>query len=198
MNKKHKKISKKHLVQHETKRKVLIKFILFLSIFMLYLAFIVGKYGLEKGFLVSLLTWSFFVLCTPVADAGFLIDFPLRLVTNLRMLFSEIIVWIIAIGINVYTYLVVPKTYKATKLLSLFKHILDKPWPFYAIILISMIGTFVSIQFGDELIDKTTHKERRLHQKHKNKYKMIIMIFIFVISFVLYDFLLQKLNIKIL
>ncbi|MCA9353073.1 hypothetical protein KC901_02720, partial [Patescibacteria group bacterium] len=67
------------MIQHETKRNALIRFALVLILFVGYFAFIAFRYGLENGFLVTAGTWSFFVLCTPVADAGFLLDFPLRL-----------------------------------------------------------------------------------------------------------------------
>jgi hypothetical protein len=52
------------------------KFSLVLLIFLGYFIFIAKKYGLQQGLFVSTLSWSFFVLCTPVADAGFLLDFP--------------------------------------------------------------------------------------------------------------------------
>ena len=82
-----------------------------------YFAFISYKYGLEQGFFVSLLTWSFFVLCTPVADAGFLIDFPLRLITKIKMFYAEIFVWLFAISLNFYAFFLKPKIYNKTKIL---------------------------------------------------------------------------------
>jgi hypothetical protein len=69
------KIQSRQLVKHETKRHILIKFLLVLFVFIIYFGFI----ALKDGFYVTILTWSFFVLCTPVADAGFLLDFPFRL-----------------------------------------------------------------------------------------------------------------------
>jgi len=187
----------KNLYNHETKRRVLLKFGFVVTIFFLYFLFIAKKYGVQDGFFVATLSWSFFVLCTPIADAGFLIDFPLRLITNIKMLFSEIIVWVIAITLNVYAFFVTPTVYDTTPLLSIFKHILEKPIPFWSIVLISAIGTFISIGFGDELMDKTKHHEREKYHKHKNKYKIILMIFLFAIAFVIYDFLLKALGINV-
>jgi len=154
------------------------------------------KYGVENSFYVTILTWSFFVLCTPIADAGFLLDFPIRMITKLRMLTSEIMVWIIAIGINIYTFLENPVIYEKTKLLLLFRHILENPFPMWAIILISAIGTFISIHFGDELIDTTKNKKRPFYQKHKNKHQLIILIFLAVIILAFYDFLIKKMGIE--
>ena len=191
------KIKNGHLIKHETKRQVLIKFILLISIFAVYFIFVTQKYGTQQGLLVTILTWSFFVLCTPIADAGFLIDFPIRLLTNIKMLFSEIIVWVIAISINSYIFLFHKGVYSKTMLLTLFKNILEKPFPFWSIIFLSMLGTFVSIRFGDELLDKTKHHERDFYKKHKNNHKFIIMFFIFILTFIIYESLLKKLGVNI-
>jgi len=190
--------AKHHLWKHETKRNVLIKFILILLVFLGYFFFIAYKYGLEQGFLVSVLTWSFFVLCTPIADAGFLLDFPLRLITGIKMSILEIFVWLVAISLNIYAFFWRPELYEKTKLLYFFKHILEQPWPFWTIILLSATGTFLSIRFGDELLDKTHHHQRRLYQQHKNYWRWLIMIFLFVTTLVLYDFLLQKMGLSFL
>lgn len=192
-----KKINYKNLIKHETKRHALFKFLSVLVIFIGYFAFISYKYGLEQGFFVAMLSWSFFVLSTPIADAGFLVDFPVRLLTNLRMIHSEIFVWITAISLNTYAILFRPEIYDKTILLNLLKDILIHPIPFWIIILLSMLGTFISIRFGDELFDKINHSERTFYHKHKYNYRFIVMIFLFAMIFVLYKFLLQKLGINI-
>ncbi|PID52511.1 MAG: hypothetical protein CR972_01600 [Candidatus Moraniibacteriota bacterium] len=190
------KIHYTHLFTHETKKTVLYKFTVVLLIFVGYFMFVAMKYGVEHGFLVACLTWSFFVMCTPIADAGFLIDFPLRLIIHVRMVISEVLIWIIAILLNVYTFFSVPSIYDTTVILSLLKHILEKPFPFWFIIIISAIGTFASIQFGDELLDKMQHHERKKYQKHKKKYRIVFLIFICFVTFILYDFLLYKLGVE--
>lgn len=185
------------MIQHETKRNALIRFALVLILFVGYFAFIAFRYGLENGFLVTAGTWSFFVLCTPVADAGFLLDFPLRLIVHLRMFYSELIVWCIAIGFNIVLLFNVPEVYEHTKLLSLFKHILIHPIPLWSIICVSALGTFLSVKFGDELIDSAHHTERSYYHKKKKRHRWYIMIFIFILLFVMYDFLLKYLGIDL-
>ncbi len=191
------KVNCREIVKHETKRHVFVKFILVVLVFVGYFWFVASQYGLQDGFLVTALTWSFFVLCTPVADAGFLIDFPLRLLTRIRMFWLEIIVWVIAISLNSYAFFAIPTIYEKTKILLLFRSILEQPFPFWAIILISATGTFVSIQFGDELMDKARHKDRQFYQQHKHKHKFIVMLFLFGIALVLYDFLLKQLGVDL-
>ncbi len=185
------------LFSHETKRHIFWKFLLVVLVFLGYFIFLSTRYSAGESLLAAALTWSFFVLCTPIADAGFLIDFPLRLITKIRMLLLETIVWAIAIGLSAGALMLKPEIFSKTKLLFLFQHILEKPFPFWGIIFISAIGTFVSIQFGDELLDKIKHEDRNFFIKHKFKHRLIVMAFLFLIAIIMYDFLLQRLGVKI-
>jgi len=93
----------KSFLEHQTKCEELIKFLMLLGVLVLYFGYLSWQYDIATGGIISALTWSFFVLCTPVADAGFLIDFPVRLITGLRMFITEMIVWGIAISLNIIT-----------------------------------------------------------------------------------------------
>ncbi len=73
---------------------------------------------------------DFFVLCTPIADAGILLDFPLRLIFGIRMLISEIAVWALAITINVVSSLYFAEYYETTKPTMLLHAILTMPYPY--------------------------------------------------------------------
>jgi hypothetical protein len=191
-------IKKSEYFIHKTKRSILIRFLLLVAILVSYFVFLSFKYGVNEGFLITILTWSFFVFCTPIADAGFLLDFPVRLITKIRMIYSEMFVWIIAFSINFYSIISNPNIYEKTAILKLFKHILLHPNPFWAIIIISAIGTFISIYFGDEMIDVVKHEHRKKYKKHKNKYRLILILFVIVITVLLYHHLLKKLGINIL
>ncbi len=191
------KIHRYEIIKHETKKHVFVKFLLIFLVFFGYFAFIATEYGVRDGFFVTALTWSFFVLCTPIADAGFLLDFPVRLLTRIRMFFSELMVWGLAILLNFYAFFVHPEIYTKTNLLLLFQHVLEHPIPFWALIIVSAIGTFMSIQFGDELMDKVRHDERNLYHKQKHQYKFIGMIFVIGLAIILYDFLLKQLGVEL-
>ena len=67
-------ISLKHLLEHRPKREGLFKFLLLLAVLAGYFGYLSWEYDLKTGGVVAALTWSFFVLCTPIADAGFLLD----------------------------------------------------------------------------------------------------------------------------
>jgi hypothetical protein len=191
-------IKKSEYFVHKTKRSILIRFLLLVFVFIAYFVFISLKHGLDNGLAVTILTWSFFVLCTPIADAGFLLDFPIRLITKIRMIYSEIVIWGIAFLINIYSLKFNPLIYEKIEILRFFKQILLHPFPFWAIIIISAIGTFMSVYFGDEMVDVVKHKERKKYKKHKNKYLLILILFMIVVIILLYVYLLKKLKLGIL
>lgn len=172
----------------------LIKFSVVVLILGGYFLFVAHSHGVKEGLFISILTWSFFVFCTPIADAGILIDFPMRLVTGIKMHYSEIIVWVIAGGLNVFAHIYNPEIYNQTVVLSLFKHIIEEPFPYWGIIILSLIGTFMSVYIGDELIDSGKEKKKESFLK---KHKVIIFIVIVLLIIALYDFLLNKLGVSI-
>ncbi|RLE41604.1 hypothetical protein DRJ48_05220 [Candidatus Woesearchaeota archaeon] len=186
-------------IRHESLKHAFVKFLLIVALVLIYGVITVIKYGLRDGIFVSLLTWSFFVFCTPIADAGFLLDFPLRIITGIRMIYSEIVVWVIALLINISAFATNPSIYEKTLILSLFKHIITQPFPFWGIIVLSGAGTFLSVYFGDEVVDiVSNHRKRRpKYERHASKYRLIVFAFIIALIIVLYDFLLNKLGIKL-
>ncbi len=42
--------------------------------------------------------------------------------------------------------------------------------PFWAIILVSALGTFMSVYFANELVDIVKHEEREKYKKHAHKH----------------------------
>ena len=145
---------------HAPSRQVLWKFAALLALAVGYFFYLGLTYDFATGGVAVALTWSFFVLCTPVADAGFLLDFPLRLLFGIRMIVSELAVWALAIVLNLATLMLAPEYYQTTFLTRIFGEILLTPWPYWGVILLSGIGTFLSVRFGDELMDVMHHRER--------------------------------------
>ncbi len=180
---------------HSTRREVLYKFLLLFSIVVLYFSYLSWKYGIQRGAIVSALTWSFFVLCTPVADAGFLLDFPIRLLFNIKMVITEIVVWIIALILNFLTLTISPLSYETTFLTRLFHEILTTPYPYWSIIILCGLGTFLSIHFGDEMIDVFKHSDREKYHKHGFSYKLLITLSLFILIMFSYYYLLESLGI---
>ena len=178
-------------------KQVYIKFFLLLLVFIGYAGYLAYTYDFRTGSLTALLTWSFFVLCTPVADAGFLLDFPLRLLFGIRMVLSEVVVWAIAITLNLVALAVFPDTYDTTAVTRLLHAIVTTPWPYWMVVVISGFGTFLSIKFGDELLDVLHHRDRAHYHRHGFKHELLILAFACAMSFVAYYELISSLGIEI-
>lgn len=164
------------------KRQVLIKFLLLCLLLVLYFAYLWWKFDALTGGVAAALTWSFLVLCTPVADGGFLLDFPLRLLFGIRMVISEIFVWGVAIAINIATMIFGVSYYETTMVTRILYKILLTPYPYWAIIGLAMAGTFISIRFGDELMDVVRHRDRIYFHRRAFTFELIMLaFFIFVI-----------------
>lgn len=168
-------------------KQVFIKFGLLLLFMTGYFVYLTYQYDLLTGGVAALLTWSFFVLCTPVADAGFLLDFPLRLLFGIRMVFSEIAVWGAAILLNIFSLSAFPEYYETTVLTRLMHEVLTTPFPYWAIILLSGVGTFLSIRFGDELMDVIHHRDRAFFHSHHFKHEVILFVFFLLVLIGYYE-----------
>lgn len=147
---------------HQLKAHTPFRFLGLLAVLVGYFLYISHQYDFATGGMVSALTWSFFVLCTPVADAGFLLDFPIRLLFGLKMYVTEMMVWGLAFLINISMLTLNPDVYQTTALTQIFHKILTQPNPYWIIIVLCGIGTFLSVYFGDEVMDKVTHKGEKV------------------------------------
>ena len=182
-------------IDSHPKKQVLYKFLLLCILMVGYFSYLSFRYGVTTGGVATALTWSFFVLCTPIADAGFLLDFPLRLLFGIRMLISEVAVWAIAIAINVVSLFYFVEFYQTTKLTMLLHAILTNPYPYWGVILLSGAGTFLSIQFADELMDVIHHRDREFFHRHSFKHEIVLMVF-FVFILIGYYKLIASLGIE--
>ena len=166
---------------------IFIKFVLLCGLMVGYFGYLSYEYDVATGGVAALLTWSFFVLCTPVADAGFLLDFPLRLLFGIRMVVSEVAVWIVALGLNAVTLLYGPSYYETTLLTELLHKIITIPFPYWGLIVLSGLGTFLSIRFGDELMDVIHHRDRSFFHSHHFKHELILFAFFILVLFSYYE-----------
>ena len=171
------------------------KFIAVALILIFYFLFISSKYGAQDGLLITLLVWSFFVFCTPVADAGILVGFPIRLATGVKMLHSEIIVTVAAFFITAFSYVFNPVIFSQTYILTAYKKIISTPFPYWSIILISTIGTFISVYIADCALDP--RKQKKTHVKFLIKYEKSILLVSLLIVIPIYYYLIKSLKLNI-
>ena len=185
-----------HLTKHETKKHSLKRFFIVLGIILLYTIYLVYRFG-NDGFGLGILTWSAFLMATPIADAGILIDLPIRILTGLRMVCTEIVVWIIGILVNLYFLSTNPQIYNKTLITHTFYQILIHPLPNWIIILLSAGGTFLSLYFGDELMDVIFFHQRKKYFKHRSYFYIIVIIFTIILFYISYKYFLSWFGLKI-
>jgi hypothetical protein len=63
------------------------------------------------------------------------------------------------------------------------KAILTTPYPYWAVILLSGAGTFLSIRFADELMDVAHHRDREFFHRHSFKHEILLIVFFVVVLF---------------
>ncbi|MFK8041136.1 hypothetical protein [Congregibacter sp.] len=183
--------------QHRTHIESLWRFLALVAVLVGYFAYMSWKFDAATGAWLALLSWSFFVLCTPVADGGFIVAFPVRLLFGTRMLLTQLVVWIVAIAINVAAMQYAPSNYADTELTNLLLKILTTPWPYWSILAISAAGTGMSIWFGDEMMDVTSHADRAKHHQHGFKHKFVIIAGFGALTILAYYHLLSDLGIAL-
>ncbi|MYM64278.1 hypothetical protein [Pseudomaricurvus sp. HS19] len=182
---------------HQTHLESLLKFLALISVLVAYFLYVAWKFNAATGFGLALLSWSFFVLCTPIADGGFIVAFPVRLLFNVRMATTQLVVWLVAVAINIVMLLMYRDTYALTFLTRLLEQILTQPLPYWSILLISALGTFLSIWFGDEMMDVTRHSHREKYHRHGFNYRLILVLGLGILTVAAYYNLLAGLDIQL-
>jgi len=178
------------------KKQLFYKFFLLCLLLIGYFVYLSLQTDFSAGGLASILTWSLFVLCTPIADAGFLLDFPLRLLIGIRMVISEVIVWALALSINVVSLIYFIDYYETTKLTTILHLVLTTAYPYWSIIALSAVGTFLSIRFADELMDVIHHRDREFFHSKSFMHEIILIVF-FILIFIGYYELVASLGIDV-
>ena len=114
------------------------------------------------------------------------------------MIFTEIIVWLFAISLNIMSIIFYENIYEKTFVLKLFKLIILHPLPYFLIISFSALGTFFTLYVSDEVYNILSYKKSKKFINHKHSIKFFTLCSVIIFVFVLYDLLLKELGIKIL
>ena len=103
------------------------------------------------------------------------------------MVVSEIAVWGVALGLNAVMLLYAPNYYDTTILTQILHKIFMHPFPYWGVIILSGLGTFLSIRFGDELMDVIRHRERSYFHSHHFKHELILFAFFLLVILGYYE-----------
>lgn len=112
----------------------LLKATIGLPIIVLFTTRMIFQFGIVNGLLLTLLCWSFLQLCTPVTKGGIFCDALRELQGKSVFAFSEPLLWMTALLINIILLQSYPALYLETGISHLLLHILMHPWPFWTIL----------------------------------------------------------------
>lgn len=177
-------------------RSALKKFLILSTILAVYFVYLNLKFTLASSVIITFLTWSFFVLCTPFIDSGSMLNFPLRFFIGIRMFLSEVIVWLVAVSGNIVIFKFYKHQYHKTIPTKIFYKILTNPYPYWSIILLSAAGAFLSIKFCDNTYDPSPDQKGKSNRKGLGL-KTVIVILIFIAVALIYYHLLKTMGIKL-
>lgn len=120
-------------------------------LFILLLIFFVFYNGLYKGCLKSLFIWAFFVLCTPIPEAGLLISLPLKKYFNIRMDICQTFVSLLALVMILYFYYNNKNIVKTNYIGTLFIGLMN--YRYYSIIILSVLSSILTSNLIDNIIN---------------------------------------------
>ena len=145
--------------------------------FILLMVFFIFYNGFYKGCIKSLFVWSFFVLCTPVPEAGLLISLPLKRYFGFKMDVSQFAVSLFACMLLFYFYCIEQKIIKNNLIGNLFLGLIN--YKYYSIIFISVISSVLTSNLLDNIINHFINKDEINHL-----YLKIGTIFVFILIYI--------------
>ncbi len=183
--------------RHSIKSSKLTRFLLLLATVLVFLFFMSYKFGLQEGLEITVLVWTFFVLCTPLAVADLLLDVPIRMITRGRMITSHTVVWLIAIFINIVVLYHAPGIYNVHPLLEILRHVLVNPIPYWSLMGLCLIGTFLSLEMADEVVDEVEDELHIRRHKHHTMLHYAILTLLIAGLLLIYDLLIKEIGIEV-
>ena len=121
------------------------RLIFFLTFFSLIGLNLTWQCGLQRGLLLTFLTWSFYILCLPLSNNAVITTAILRPFSRDAVRYAKFIPWAIALVLNVIVYIFVPYAYLMSATTFLLYRIIANPWPYWLIIITSGLGGLYSV-----------------------------------------------------
>jgi len=143
----------KSLRKYFSGSQLLPKFVISLAFFCLLCIIFVYQiylYGFAVGSYISLLIWSLYILCIPVAHGRFFIGTPLHYFTG-RHYLPELFIWTLAASLNIFTFIFIPRVYQTSMLTYFLYRILITP-RYWSLLLITLCGVWYRLMARSKLI----------------------------------------------
>jgi len=119
-------------------------------VFICILIFYISYHGYTKGIYETLFIWAFLAVATPIPESGLLISLPLKKYFDVKMVYSQIVVSIIALLLLYYFYN--QSFIKPLFLGKVLNDIIKNQR--YLVFVISIISSIIVSELIDNMIDK--------------------------------------------
>ncbi len=97
------------------------------------------------GAYLTILAWTFCILCLPTHKGALIFDTPTRFFRQPLAKYAPLMIWCIAVLINVVTIKLTPSLYYCTSITHLLLLMLTTPQPYYRLIIINTMLMFYDV-----------------------------------------------------
>lgn len=150
-------------------------FLIHSLIFSLISIYFITKDGYLIGTQMTLLVWSFYILCIPAKHGSILINFISRKTTGKNVAYPTIYMWLGAIVLNILSITFTPFHYLKYTTTYLLYRILATPWPHWLILLTTGIASFFPLW-----VSQKPSRQKKIRNLVLHKFLMILAISILI------------------
>lgn len=137
--------------------------------------------GVKNGLLISLFSWCFFMVVTPMPEAGIMFTVPLKYMTKIPLEKGHVIISAFAVAIVFAFYTFGHNIVKETTVSELFTYIMNNR--LYHMILLSIASSVIMSKFLNDVIDAYTQKDMIFLLNETNQ-NLAILAFISVFIYI--------------
>ena len=148
-------------------------------VFICILIFYISYNGYTRGIYETLFIWAFLAVCTPVPESGLLISLPLKRYFDVKMMYSQVVVSVVALLILYVFYYYKQHLLKPLFLGRIFNEIMKNGR--YLVFVISIISSIIGSDLIDNLIDRYLFYQEHEHMETKALvFGFLVLLYFFV------------------
>lgn len=111
----------------------LLKLAIACSLLATFISTLLARFPFGQTILLTLICWSFFVLCTPFTQGGLIVSSLIYLFTGKNYQYTECYVWLSAFLLNGLVIFFAPTIYLHLSTTHVLLYIITHPWPYWLI-----------------------------------------------------------------
>lgn len=158
-------------------KKDLLNFVFTLTTFLIYFMYLLFTHGGTLGFHLTILTWCFYLLGTPIISSGLLIDFPVKYFYNKKMEHTQLLVSAMGVIITCIYLFVNPSLFQKTTHTKILYNMFTAPFSKFGLIFVlSFAGTLLSAKLVDQIYNMILFKNKKYILDNKGLFVIYLII----------------------